>query len=138
MQFPDGPKLDAKTLRRDGFGQEPTFRCFVAECTDDKNIVGYAIYFYCYSTCEGVCIYMEDLYVIPAFRHRGIGTQLWRAVAKVAVDRKCHGLNWTCLGWNKSSIELYKSKGSRNLTNDEELNLFKLVEPALTDFANGE
>ncbi|XP_045163340.2 thialysine N-epsilon-acetyltransferase-like isoform X1 [Mercenaria mercenaria] len=132
--MPNGPKLSADVLRKDGFGEEKMFRCLVA--CDGDCLVAYALYFFNYSTWEGVNLYLEDLYVTPAYRHRGIGTKLWRKVAQVAVDRKCNRLDWVCLGWNKQSIEFYKSKGSVNLTLDEDWNLFRLSGDNLRAFAN--
>ena len=133
-KMPNGPKIDAETLRKDGFGEEKMFRCLVA--ADGDILVAYALYFFNYSTWEGVNVYLEDLYVTPTYRHKGIGTRLWRTVAQVAVDRKCNRLDWVCLGWNKQSIEFYKSKGSVNLTSDEDWNLFRLSGDNLRAFAN--
>ena len=137
-KVPDGVKINADTLRQDGFGGEAMFRCLVAEVNSTKEVVGYALYYFIYSTWEGVSVFLEDLYITPSFRHNGIGTKMWRAVAKIAVDRKCCRLDWVCLSWNQQAIDFYKSKGSRNLTSEEDWNLFRLKGEELMKFANGE
>ena len=63
----DGPKLGAGRLRKDGFGEEKFFRCFVAH-TGDK-LVGYAMYFFTYSTWEGISVSLEDQSVTLEFRN---------------------------------------------------------------------
>lgn len=132
--MPDGPKTNAEILRKDGFGAEKMFHCFVAET--GSIIVGYALYFFNYSTWEGVNVYLEDLYITPSYRHHGIGTRLWRKVAQVAVDRKCNRLDWVCLSWNERAKQFYKSKGAKDITSDEKWNLFRLCGEKLKDFAN--
>ncbi|XP_052800691.1 thialysine N-epsilon-acetyltransferase-like [Mya arenaria] len=132
-KMPTGPKIGAETLRKDGFGPEKMFRCFVAD--DNANLVGYALYFFNYSTWEGVNVYLEDLYVTPSHRQQGVGVRLWKAVAKVAVERNCNRLDWVVLGWNKSSVEFYEAKGAVNLTQDEDWNLFRLTGDNLKAFA---
>ncbi|KAH3857540.1 thialysine N-epsilon-acetyltransferase-like [Dreissena polymorpha] len=131
-KMPHGPKIGAETLRQDGFGKERMFRCLVAEA--EKKIVGYALYFFNYSTWEGVSVYLEDLYVTPSYRQQGIGIGLWKEVARVAVDRKCNRLDWVVLGWNTPSIHFYESKGAINLTQTEDWNLFRLKGDKLRAF----
>ncbi|XP_053379764.1 thialysine N-epsilon-acetyltransferase-like isoform X2 [Mercenaria mercenaria] len=133
-EAPNGPSITADTLRKDGFGEEKMFRCFVA--ADGNCLVAFALYFFNYSTWEGVYVYLNDLYVTPSYRKRGIGTQLMRKVAQVAIDRKCTRLDWLCLGGNEQAIEFYKSKGSVNLTTEEDWNLFRLSGDKLHAFAN--
>lgn len=133
-QMPDGPRIGAETLRRDGFGAEKMFRCFVADTGD--RLVGYALYCFIYSTWEGVSMYLEDLYVSPSHRGRGLGVGMWKEVARVAVNRGCNRLDWVCLGWNKKSIEFYESKGAVNVTAEEDWNLFRLTGDKLKKFAS--
>ncbi|XP_045163587.2 uncharacterized protein LOC123527917 [Mercenaria mercenaria] len=126
--------VTADQLRKDGFEEQKWFHCFVAE--DEDNLIGYALYYFCYSTWVGVKTYLEDLYVKSAYRNKGIGTKLFRSVARAAVERKCTRLDWTVLGWNKTSIDFYKKTGAVNLTSDKELNSFRLSGDTLCSFVN--
>ena len=82
--MPEGPKIDAKELEEDGFGSNPFYHCFAAENPDKPNeLVGFVLYFFTYSTWEGRSIYMEDLYVTPAFRGKGLGKKLWQSCVQV-------------------------------------------------------
>jgi GNAT superfamily N-acetyltransferase len=99
-------------LVRDGFGAEPKFRCVIAEW--DQKPVGFALYFYNYSTFQGrPGIFLEDLFVNPEFRGKGIGRALLAHLAKVAVRENCGRYVWQVLDWNTPSIEFYKSLGAR-------------------------
>lgn len=75
--------------------------------------VGFALFFHNFSTFLGRAgIYLEDLYVEPAHRGQGIGTALFRELARIAVARGCGRLEWWCLDWNTPSIEFYRSLGA--------------------------
>ena len=76
--MPEGPKISAEVLEKDGFGDEKFFHCFVAEHSD-KSLIGFALYNITYSTWEGKQVYMEDLYVQPQHRSKGIGTKVVRS-----------------------------------------------------------
>jgi len=87
------------------------FNCSIA-VTADKKIVGYAAYFYCYYTWIGKSLYMDDLYVKPDYRAKGIGTKLINTVIDIAKASKCHKLRWQVSGWNKPAIDFYKKIGA--------------------------
>lgn len=87
------------------------FNCFVAETTD-KIIVGYATYFFAYYTWIGKSLYMDDLYVKPEFRGKGVGTKLINQVIDFAKKSGCHKLHWQVSGWNKQAMEYYKRLGA--------------------------
>lgn len=75
--------------------------------------VGFALFFHNFSTFLGRAgIYLEDLYVEPAHRGQGIGTALFRELARIAVARGCGRLEWWCLDWNTPSIDFYRSLGA--------------------------
>ncbi|MDR1732682.1 MAG: GNAT family N-acetyltransferase [Synergistaceae bacterium] len=91
----------------------------------DGQAVGYALFFHNFSTFLGRGgIYLEDLYVRPSARRKGIGRRLLRAVAAIARERRCGRLEWSCLNWNKPSIEFYLSLGAKPL---DEWTIYRLT-----------
>ena len=84
-------------LRRDGFGAQPVFRCLLAEV--DGAAIGFALFFYNYSTWQGRCIYLEDLYVDESARGTGTGTLLLKTVAAIAHGEGCKRMSWQALDW---------------------------------------
>lgn len=98
-------------LLRDGFGPNSKFRALLAEW--DGRPVGYASFFYFYSTFQGrAALFLEDLFVLEQFRGKGIGKALLAAVAKLALDENCFGLRWEVLDWNHPAIEFYEKLGA--------------------------
>jgi GNAT superfamily N-acetyltransferase len=78
--------------------------------------VGFALYFYHFSTFLGrPGIYIEDLFVKPEFRGKGLGKALFTRLGEITVKRNCGRLEWACLDWNEPSIKFYKSQGGRAL-----------------------
>jgi len=94
------------------FSDRPVAAAIVAR--DHQQIAGFALYFYSYSTflCQAG-IYLEDLYVRPAFRGRGVGKGLLLEVARIARAQHAGRLEWSVLDWNQSAIEFYESLGAR-------------------------
>jgi GNAT superfamily N-acetyltransferase len=82
------------------------FDFFVAEM--EGEIVGMALYFFAYYTWVGKSLYLDDLYVKPAFRGQNIGKALLEKVIEVAKDEKCKRMRWQVLDWNTPAIEFYK------------------------------
>lgn len=81
---------------------------------EGKEPLGFALYFPTYSTfLAQPGIYLEDLFVRPEFRGKGVGSLLLKEIAKVAVKRKCGRLEWSVLNWNKNAIRLYRRLGAR-------------------------
>jgi GNAT superfamily N-acetyltransferase len=108
---PDAAKATAEDLLRDGFGEQPRFRCVMAEW--EGKIAGFALYFYNYSTWEGRAgIYLEDLFVRPAFRRHGIGRAFFAWLARHAVEEGLTRVVWQVLDWNQPAIEFYQSMGA--------------------------
>ena len=98
-------------LLRDGFGPTKRFDCLIAEWSGTP--VGLALYFYSYSTWAGHAgIYIEDLFVRPAYRGKGIGKSLLASVAAIAVAEGCPRLEWSVLDWNQPSIDFYHQMGA--------------------------
>ena len=85
-------------------------------CEDGKEI-GYALFFHNFSTLLGRAgIYLGDLFVLPEYRGKGYGKSLIKELAKITVERKCGRLEWSCLDWNKPSIEFYLSLGAEPMS----------------------
>ncbi|KAJ8342968.1 hypothetical protein SKAU_G00328960 [Synaphobranchus kaupii] len=121
-KMPDQVKISHKELEKDGFSANPLFQCFVAEVPEECRSkegytkVGYALYFYTYSSWKGQSVYLDDLYVMPEFRGKGIGNALLSKVATVVKEQQCVHLRLTVLDWNTPSQDFYFSKGARDLT----------------------
>ena len=124
---------------RDGFGPEPKYRCVIAEW--DGAPAGFAFFFYNYSTWQGrPGLYLEDLFVKPDFRGKGIGKSLLLHLAKIAVSENCGRFQWQVLDWNTPAIDFYKSLGAEimsewltmRVTGDNLRKLAQLADSATT------
>ena len=102
-------------LRENLFGPQPAAEAILARLGEKP--VGFALFFTNFSTFAGrPGIWLEDLFVLQEHRGRGIGESLIRAVASIAVERNCGGLEWTVLDWNEPAIELYRKLGAKAMT----------------------
>lgn len=122
---------DAAQLASHLFDEPRCAHALVAEGPD--AIIGFALYFYNYSTF--LCrpgLYLEDLYVQPAQRGRGVGKVLLRELAARAVARGCGRMEWAVLDWNTPSIGFYRSLGAVPM---DEWTTFRLTGEALTRLA---
>lgn len=95
--------------------------------------VAFALYFHNYSTFLGKKgLYLEDLFVLPEFRGKGIGKKMLKFLANLAIERNCGRFEWSVLDWNKPAIDFYKNIGAEQ---KEEWLLNRLTGKALIDFA---
>lgn len=92
-------------------------KCSALVARAEGEIVGYALFFYSFSTFVGrPGIYLEDLFVQPAHRKQGIGTALIRHLARKAREEGCGRLEWSVLDWNAPSIALYEKLGAKMMS----------------------
>lgn len=95
--------------------------------------VSFALFFHNFSTFLGKPgIYLEDLYVKPELRGKGLGKLMLAFLAKLAIDRDCGRLEWWCLDWNHSSVQFYKSIGAVPM---DEWTVFRVSDKVLVDLA---
>ena len=112
-------------------GGAPAAYCVLVEA--DGVPAGFALYFFNYSTfLARPGLYLEDLFVQPAFRGRGLGKALLLHLAKLANQRGCGRMEWTVLDWNQAAIGFYESLGARRM---EDWQVCRLTGPALTQYA---
>ncbi len=99
-------------LREALFGPQPVAGVLLAR--RGAQPVGYALYFFTFSSFVGrPGVWLDDLYVRPAFRRRGVGRALLQAVAKIGADRQCGRFEWTALNWNQNALDFYRSLGAQ-------------------------
>ncbi|HNW87140.1 MAG TPA: GNAT family N-acetyltransferase [Candidatus Limiplasma sp.] len=96
--------------------------------------VGFALFFHNFSTFLGRSgLYLEDLFVKPAYRGQGIGKAIFRELARIAIQRGCGRLEWWCLDWNRPSIDFYLSMGAQPM---EEWTVYRLTGDTLQKLAS--
>ena len=82
----------------------------------DNQAIGFALYFYNFSTFKGKKgLYLEDIYIMPNYRNKGIGNHLFEFLKKESKRQNCGRMEWVCLDWNKDAINFYKKKKAISL-----------------------
>jgi GNAT superfamily N-acetyltransferase len=113
------------------FAEHPRLFCEIAEW--DGEPAGFALWFFNFPTFSGRSgLYLEDLFVRPAFRGKGIGKALLSHLARTGIEKGCSRLQWSVLDWNTPSIEFYKSLGAVMM---DEWTLCRVSGPALAQLA---
>lgn len=105
-------KTDVQGIENSLFAADSTAHGLI--CEQDGQPIGYAVYFFNYSTwlgCNG--LYLEDLYVTPEARGTGAGKALLKHLASLAVSRGCGRFEWSVLDWNEPAIQFYEALGAR-------------------------
>jgi GNAT superfamily N-acetyltransferase len=122
----------AESLRETLFGKKKAAEILIGYAGAEP--VGFALFFHNYSTFLGrPGIYLEDLFVLPEWRRRGLGTQMLRRIASEAVARGCGRLEWSVLDWNAPAIDFYKKLGARAM---DEWTVYRVTGAALEKLAS--
>jgi len=94
------------------FGATPVAGALIGRV--DGELASYALYFFTFSSFIGrPGIWLEDLYVRPAFRRQGLGRAMIEAVARIGAERNCGRFEWTALNWNKNALDFYRKLGAQ-------------------------
>ena len=122
----DAVRADTRSIRVAMDADDPRIHVLLAEETGPDasspgaappRAIGFALYFFTFSTFEGApTLYLEDVFVEPAERGRGVGTMLLARLARAALDRGCRRMEWTALDWNVSAREFYENLGAKPMT----------------------
>ncbi|KAM3822633.1 thialysine N-epsilon-acetyltransferase-like [Vipera latastei] len=137
-------KITDEELCKDGFGEDPFYKCLVAELPfrcqrkEGHSVIGYCLYFFTYSTWKGRNVYVEDLYVMPEFREKGVGRKLLSEIAKIALEKGCTQMRLGVLDWNRTAVEFYSRRGAVDLTATEGWHFFRFEAEALQQLAMGQ
>ncbi|WP_339080860.1 GNAT family N-acetyltransferase [Pseudomonas sp. TMP9] len=124
-------KTDVAGIEASLFGPDSSTQALI--CEHEGQPIGYAVYFFNYSTWLGKHgLYLEDLYVSPEKRGVGAGKALLRHLAQLAVAKRCGRFEWAVLDWNQPAIDFYQSFGARP---QDEWTTYRLTGQALLDFA---
>jgi GNAT superfamily N-acetyltransferase len=124
-------KTDAAGIEASLFAENASARALI--CERDGQPIGYAVYFFNYSTWLGRNgLYLEDLYVTPEIRGTGAGKALLKHLARIAVAQDCGRFEWSVLDWNEPAIKFYESLGARP---QDEWTTYRLTGAALLALA---
>ena len=105
-----------KRLVEEGFGERPRFECWLAFAEGEPEAAGYAFFFETYSSfLARPTLYLEDIFVLPSHRGRGLGSALLRLCVRLARERGCGRMEWSCLDWNRRAQCVYEGMGARHL-----------------------
>ena len=100
---------------------------------DGETVIGFALFFYNFSTFMGRAgVYLEDLFVLPAYRGQGVGHALMQHLARIAYDQGCGRFEWQCLDWNAPSIAFCRSLGAQAM---DDWTTYRVSGEALTALA---
>lgn len=120
-------------VRRELFTEPASAHALIAY--EDGKAVGFALYFYNFSTfLTRRGLYLEDIFIDPAYRGKGYGKALMQYLARQAVEQKCGRFEWVVLEWNKPAIGFYEKAGAKVM---QDWRLCRLTGEALVRFAKG-
>lgn len=110
---PNAVEVTINDLEQDGFGNNPVFKCFVADY--NSEIAGIALVYNRYSTWKGRILHLEDLIVSKKYRGKGLGTLLLDQVVVYGNELGVKRINWEVIDWNEAAISFYEKKGAKVL-----------------------
>nr|XP_056719922.1 thialysine N-epsilon-acetyltransferase-like [Euleptes europaea] len=117
----DEVTINSQVLKTDGFGEDPFFKCILAELPAEKGgkaarPIGFALYFFGYSVLHGRIVFLESLYVASEFRGKGIGVKLLGKVAEIALAAGCKEVRFVAMEWNSPAKDFYLRLGAKDMT----------------------
>jgi len=116
-------KKAQRRIIREGFSKNPRFQILLA--FKNKIAVGYAFYFFSYSTfLARPTLYLEDIFISENYRGYGIGKKLFLNLVQIAKQKKCGRIEWLVLDWNKNAIDFYNRLGAKEM---KEWKFFRLI-----------
>lgn len=126
---PDAVKTSPEELARQLSSAAPPFECYLAELDESSEAIGFGLFFQSYSTWLGrPGLYLEDLFVVPEYRRRGVGRALFQLGARLALERGHGRYEWAALNWNERAVRFYVAFGAEPLN---EWTTFRLSGSAL-------
>lgn len=132
-KLPRPDRQARERLRRDGFGENPLFRAYLGEL--EGEAVAYAITYRTYSSFLALpTLYLEDLFVLPDARGKGVGGALFRHLVAQAVEEGCGRMEWVVLDWNRVAIDFYERLGAHRLT---EWHTYRLSRERMIELTDG-
>lgn len=130
---PDAVRVTPEELRAQLAREAPPFECLLAEISGEP--AGFALFFQSYSTWRGRAgLYLEDLFVSPPQRGKGVGLALLRRLARIARERGYARMEWSVLDWNEPAIRFYERLGARPMSG---WTTYRLTDAALEELAEG-
>ncbi|HKD69822.1 MAG TPA: GNAT family N-acetyltransferase [Candidatus Binataceae bacterium] len=128
---PEAVEVTPEVLRAQMESSDPPFECLIAE--QDGTPAGFALFFRNYSTWRGrPGLFLEDLFVTPSYRRKGIGRSLFYRLAEISAARGYGRMEWSVLDWNTPAQEFYRALGAQPM---EQWTIWRLSGGALEDFA---
>ncbi|XP_075236849.1 thialysine N-epsilon-acetyltransferase isoform X1 [Lycorma delicatula] len=142
--------IGADTIQKFGFETDPPlYKCIVVEelspygtneCSQDNNkqkIVAYAVFNISFSTWFGKGLYLEDIYIGNKYRRQGLGSEILKVIAKIALESDCNNITFFVFPTNIMK-DFFISKGAINLTKKEEFDYYKLDKKSLINIVNNQ
>ncbi|XP_028559080.2 thialysine N-epsilon-acetyltransferase-like [Podarcis muralis] len=135
-------RTSVEELKKAGFGERPRYKCFVAEipaeekCKDGRSLAGYTLFSYTYNTLRGRNAYVDNLYVKPEFRGRGIGGALMKQMAEDAWSQGCTQLQMHVSASKEDDFGFLFRRGGEDLTSKEGWDLLRILSHDLRGMAS--